>query len=322
MKTSVAVCTYNGEYFLKKQIDSILNQTHPVDEIIICDDKSTDGTLDILYSYKKAFPKLFEIHINEKNLRSVKNFEKALSLCNNDIIFLCDQDDIWVNDKVEKYLNYFIKHPNISVIASNGFRIDEYGHSLDVITIWDVIGLMRDEKIKINFFEIISFSGNIATGATMAIKKDFLKKTLPFPEVTEFHHDEWLALIAASEEKFDFIDDKTFYYRQHNNQQVGGVFFENTEKKKRILLKFFNLNFNAQNFSNYKHLLKRIANSYKKHKNILEQSNIHHEIFSKNLILFKDLFYKYKNEMKKKYPIRFFILNIFDIINNKRQLEE
>jgi len=320
LKTSVAICTYNGELFLKKQIDSILSQTRSVDEIIVCDDRSTDATVDILNSYKEKYPNLFHIYINEKNLRSVKNFEKALSLCNNEIIFLSDQDDIWVDNKVEKYLSHFDKNPEISVIASNGFGIDEKDQILDVITIWDVISFIRKEGKKLDYFEIISFSGNVATGATMALKKDFLQKTIPFPQVLEFHHDEWIALIAASEGKFDFIDDKTFYYRQHVNQQVGGVFFENTERRKKRLIKFFNPDFNEISFTNYKHILKRTCNSYEKTKNLKDNVVIHQGIFTKNLEVFKNIFYKYKKEMLKKYPIRSFFLNISDKINNKRQL--
>lgn len=225
MKTSVALCTYNGEKYIKQQLDSILKQTVPVDEIIVCDDGSTDTTISIINSYQKQYPEIFKVHINEQNLRSVKNFEKAVSLCTNEIIFLSDQDDIWIDEKVQIYLNHFNKNPNISVIASNGYGIDENDNILNVITIWDVIPFIRKTGKELNYFEIISFSGNIATGATMAIKKDFIQKTIPFPMVPEFHHDEWIALIAASENKFDFLDTKTFYYRQHQNQQVGGVFF-------------------------------------------------------------------------------------------------
>lgn len=321
MKTSVALCTYNGEKFLNKQIDSILDQTITVDEIIVCDDQSTDSTISILNSYKEKYPDIFKIHINEKNLRSVKNFEKAVSLCTNEIIFLSDQDDIWTPEKVEKYLNHFKTNPTIEVIASNGFAIDDNDQILDVITIWDVISFIRAEKKEPNYFEIISFSGNIATGAAMAIKNSFIKKTIPFPEIPEFHHDEWIALIASSENKFDFIDDKMFYYRKHDNQQVGGVFFENTSKTKNTLIKFFNPNFNDTSFSNYKYILKRACNSYNKNKALLEKSAIQQNIFIRNLEIFKKIFIKYKNEMSRKYPIHSFILNITDKINNKRQLE-
>ena len=87
MKTSVALCTFNGEKYLRKQLDSILEQTVAVDEIVVCDDLSTDATLSILNQYKETFPNIFKIHANEKNLRSVKNFEKAISLCENEIVF-------------------------------------------------------------------------------------------------------------------------------------------------------------------------------------------------------------------------------------------
>lgn len=99
MKTSVALCTYNGEKYIKEQLDSILNQTKKVDEIIVCDDCSSDKTVEILNHYSSTNPGLFKIYINEQNLRSVKNFEKAITLCTGDIIFLSDQDDFWVNEK-------------------------------------------------------------------------------------------------------------------------------------------------------------------------------------------------------------------------------
>ena len=125
MKISVALCTYNGEKFLKEQLDSILNQTIAVDEIIICDDKSTDTTLSILRDYKKKYPTIISIYENENTLKSVKNFEKAISLCTGDIIFLSDQDDIWVDIKVEKYCDYFNENAAIQVLASNGYCINE-----------------------------------------------------------------------------------------------------------------------------------------------------------------------------------------------------
>ena len=109
MKLSVALCTFNGEIFLKEQLDSILNQSINIDEIIVCDDQSTDNTKQILESYKKDNPDLFKIYYNEKNLRSNKNFEKAIKLTSGDYIFLSDQDDIWKENKVEETLAVFKK---------------------------------------------------------------------------------------------------------------------------------------------------------------------------------------------------------------------
>ena len=135
MTTSVALCTFNGEKFLKEQLDSILNQTVTIDEIIVCDDGSTDATISILNSYKEKFPEIFNIYINEENLRSVKNFEKAMLLCKNEIIFLSDQDDIWEKNKVEKCLDFFKKEEEIDVFCSNAFIINEKGEKLQKHTI-------------------------------------------------------------------------------------------------------------------------------------------------------------------------------------------
>ena len=115
MKISVAICTFNGEKFLQEQINSILEQTLKVDEIVICDDCSTDNTWDILKDYKTNNPSLFQIHRNEINLKSNKNFEKAIGLCTGCYIFLSDQDDIWKNDKVEKTLAVLIKIQKLKV---------------------------------------------------------------------------------------------------------------------------------------------------------------------------------------------------------------
>lgn len=320
MKTSIALCTYNGEKFLKKQLDSILEQTTIVDEIVVCDDGSKDNTVSILNAYKEAHPHIFKIFINEKNLRSVKNFEKAMSLCSNEIIFLCDQDDLWIPEKVEIFLKHFKENTEISVIASNGFGINDNGEILDVITIWDVIGFLRKRNYKLDYYEILNITGNVATGATMAVKKEFLPKILPFPQIKEFHHDEWIALISSLEKKFDFLDEKTIYYREHDNQQVGGVFYKNTIKNKAGLLGLFTQNFDDKSFANYKFLLKRVANTYKKNKNLYEKADVQKDLFKQNLQHFQNLFLEMKKEMRTGHPIKSFLLDRADKITKKRQL--
>ena len=204
MKISVALCTYNGEKFLKEQIDSILNQTQKVDEIVVCDDGSTDCTIEILKEYDRKYPNIFHIYRNKVNLRSVKNFEKAISLCSGDVIFLSDQDDIWVSHKVEKYVAYFNANPHITVLASNGYCIDENSKVHDKYSIWDVPQFLREAKAPLNYYHIITQISNIATGSTMAFKKEIVAKAIPFPVSEGFHHDEWLALISSKNKNFEF----------------------------------------------------------------------------------------------------------------------
>ncbi len=229
MKTSVALCTFNGEKYLRKQLDSILEQTVAVDEIVVCDDLSTDATLSILNQYKETFPNIFKIHANEKNLRSVKNFEKAISLCENEIVFLCDQDDMWVPEKVEVILNQFKISPELQVIATNAFIINDDEDMLNESTIYDI-----PSKTTKEMKEILFFHQNFCTGATMAVRKYFADDLMPFPPENLFHHDEWIALKASLKNHLLFLNDRLIKYRIHQNQLVGGVIFSEQDLQKRL----------------------------------------------------------------------------------------
>ncbi len=323
MKTSVALCTYNGEKFLPIQLDSILNQTKKIDEIVVCDDGSTDSTMKILENYHDKFPDIFRIYRNKENLRSVKNFEKTISLCTNEIIFLSDQDDVWLPTKVEKYIRFFEENHDISVLCSNGFGIDENGKKLDVITIWDIPKLVKDRDGFFDYFKSISLLGNIATGASMALRKSFLPSVMPFPILSRFHHDEWIALVASEKGEFELIDDKLFQYRVHDSQQVGGVFYKNDAKTKNNLLKFHQYNADVSSFSQGKRLLKRLSKAHQKN---IELASILGEnqkkIFVDNIDYIEKLYHSTRNSWKKKYPVRSQLLSIIDSFRKKRKLYE
>ena len=102
------MCTFNGAEFLPAQLESILAQTRPPDEIVVCDDASTDETTGILRSFAADSVKL---KFNQQNVGSVKNFEQAISLCTGDVIALSDQDDVWREDKLELIESAFHKNP-------------------------------------------------------------------------------------------------------------------------------------------------------------------------------------------------------------------
>ncbi|WP_428225322.1 glycosyltransferase [Flavobacterium sp.] len=319
MKVSVALCTYNGEKYLNEQIDSILNQTRKVDEIIVCDDRSTDQTLSILKQYKVKYPNVFKIFENATTLRSVKNFEKAIQKCSGDVIFLSDQDDIWALNKVECYLLFFDKNPTINVVASNGYCIDENSNIHDKYAIWDVPFFLENKGVEFEFFKLISMTGNIATGASMAFKKEILVSIFPFPIIENFHHDEWIAIISSSMNQFAFINDKCFYYRIHSDQQVGGVFYKKSDYQRNMLINVFDLKNPANNFVGYKRRIKKIISNFERN-SLLEQSDPRYSILFQNskkeLI---DLYHFNKNQMKNDYPVRNFLLNFSDKFLNKRK---
>lgn len=290
-----------------------------VDEIVVCDDGSTDGTVQILKEYEQQFPNLFKISINEKNLQSVKNFEKAIEICRGEIIFLSDQDDVWMPNKVQAMLTYFETHPKINVLASNGFGIDEKSNELKVYSLWDIPQFFVERNIKVVYYKIFSSIRNIATGASMALRRNFLPQITPFPEIKGFHHDAWIALVAATQNSFDLLPQKLFKYRIHENQQVGDVFFEKTEKSKKLLIQEFDYSVSDQRFGSYKNVLKRISKSYKQNQ-LLGAHKDHQKI--SNLVKkdLEEMFYKHQREVKKKYPIRYFFLKIYDVILKKRRL--
>ena len=319
MKTSVAFCTYNGEKYIREQLDSIFNQTLPVDEIIICDDRSSDNTIAIIQEYQAKFPSIITLHINEENLRSVKNFEKAISLCTNDIIFLSDQDDSWLPNKVEKYIHFFYENPNITTIASNGFCMDDNSKPLDLYTIWDVPGFLNEEKIAFDYFKLITQVGNFVTGAAMAFRKSFVSNILPFPTLKDYHHDEWIATIATSSNSFAFLEDKYFNYRVHSSQQVGGISYAKTQKIKKSLISSYNLN-EFKTFIDYKRRLKKLKKNYDRNSDLLNHITHKNDVIvnAKNQLF--DDFNSTLVRFKKDFPIGAFLLSMMDKITNKRKI--
>jgi len=311
---SVALCSYNGEKYIHQQIDSILNQTHRPSEIVVCDDGSTDRTPEILAEYQKQYPEIFRIHFNEINLRSVKNFEKAISLCSKAIIFLSDQDDIWAENKAEKIVSFLDNHAEIDVVATNGFCIDENGAVHEKYSLWDAPVFLKEKGKNIDYFEIILLC-NIATGASMAFRAALKPEIMPFPVLKDYHHDEWIALNTARKGRFEFLNDKLFYYRTHQEQQVGGVFFDKTEEGKAKLMRFFDLE--PTSFSSYKRLLKRLLRFYEIN-TIIENKNQEHTFCNTSQSI-KERYDALKNEFKNKFPLKSRILFLVDKIMGKKR---
>lgn len=222
-KLSVALCTYNGIAYLQEQLDSIMQQSFMVDEVIICDDGSTDGTIAFIQKYKEVQPVKIQLFINEENLRVTKNFEKAISLCTGDIIFFADQDDIWEYDKVKKITEYFDVNKQKDVVFTNAFLLDNNIKVND--TAWDKRNFRDTEKqlVKdpVQMLRFLLLKWNVATGATMALRRKAIHRYIPFGSFPHYLHDHQLVLMAAVENKLGFIDECLITYRMHADQQIG-----------------------------------------------------------------------------------------------------
>lgn len=215
--TSVALCTFNGEQYIQQQLQSISDQTNLPGEIIICDDGSADKTIGIINQFKKNAKIDVKLFINERRLGSTNNFEKAIGLCSGEIIFLCDQDDIWAKDKIEKLCLYFKDNPSKCLVFTNAFLIEN--GLVTKNTLWqEILFNQQDDK---NLFSYLLVNGNVATGATLAVKKSCVARFLPFTSSNYWLHDGQLVLQAAVTNSAGFLPDCLTYYRRHHNQLVG-----------------------------------------------------------------------------------------------------
>lgn len=222
-KISVALCTCNGEKYIHSQLNSIFNQTHLPDEIIICDDNSEDDTFNLVRGVTKESSIKIQIIKNTIRLNVVRNFEKAISLCTGDIIFLSDQDDIWMSDKVEKIYSYFDENPKINVVFTNAHLIDDNDLSFTDKTLFDAVnftGLTQQYFMEGFGIELLNIENRI-TGATMAFRKKYVSQLLPFPELNGVVHDELIALPAIVNQSIGFLDDCLMNYRIHSDQKLG-----------------------------------------------------------------------------------------------------
>lgn len=202
---SVALAAFNGEKYIKEQLISILKQSVPVDEIVVSLDKSKDRTYAILEHYKKADSRIKVIDGPNKGV--IKNFENAINLCSGDIIFLCDQDDVWLEDKVKSVLIEFEKDPKINLVIHDAIITDEK------------LNILHSSFFKKNNSEkgkLKNIIKNSYVGACMAFRKELKKSILPFPKNIPMH-DQWIGLIAEFKGDVAFLKDALIKYRRHQN---------------------------------------------------------------------------------------------------------
>lgn len=213
----ILLATYNGEKYLKEQLDSIINQTYKDFRLIISDDGSTDSTCDILEEYVKKDSRII-IYCQKKNLGVTKNFEFLLSKVENDFFMFSDQDDIWKKDKIEKCLNK-INESNADLVYSDLEVVDE-DLNITYESYWKLKGF--DTKVrKYNNFNSL-YLNNFITGCTILSKKEWIEKVLPVPSGSEFViFDYWLALMISQEGKMVYVDEPLLQYRQHKKNTIG-----------------------------------------------------------------------------------------------------
>ncbi len=215
----IMVATYNGEKFLREQLDSLLSQSYENIAVEICDDGSSDETLAIAEEYCEK-DKRFSLHRNETNQGYVKNFLKALQRSRASYMMLCDQDDIWYNDKVERTLDKMK-------------QTERENANVPVLVYSDAMNYDSETRQKLGRFHATShlntkkvdtphlFMENKCIGCTIMVNgkmRDYLHE---LPEEIRVH-DWWLALICSHFGRIEYLDEPTLLYRQHSGNMIGG----------------------------------------------------------------------------------------------------
>ncbi len=221
---SVALCTHNGARFIGEQLDSIFAQTVLPDELVISDDASTDGTVEIVaraFENRQNTPAHVLLE-NNPALGVTKNFERAMLACTSEIILFSDQDDRWMPNRVERSLAAFEDHPEVLLVHSDANLIRANGDLLpgSLFGVYSVDAAARSRLASTGAFELL-MRRNLVTGATAAVRRSLAVAAAPFPP--SWVHDEWLAIVAALSGRIVPIDETLIEYRQHGSNEIGAV---------------------------------------------------------------------------------------------------
>ena len=199
--TSIALTTYNGSRYIEDQIRSILNQSKTPDQLLISDDFSQDGTLAKITPILQDFNLNFQILTSSHNSGYTRNFERALQYCTGDIIFCCDQDDVWFPNKIDSVVSFFDQNDNVMLLI----------HDVEFCS----KTLLPTGKFKLKEIEnLYNAKRSYVTGMATAARRDFIEFCLPIP--TNISYDLWIHSCAFYLDVKYILQDTLAYYRRHD----------------------------------------------------------------------------------------------------------
>ena len=215
VRCSVAMASYNGELYIAEQIESVLKNIGKKDELIISDDGSSDKTREIIQTYMAKDSRIQLIDGPRRGV--VKNFENALKHTTGEVVFLCDQDDVWTDNKVQKVLDAMNSGVTLVLHDAEVFQGEEVVYP----------SFMQHRGSRRGVFQNILKNSYI--GCCMAIKRELLEYAIPFPQKICMH-DQWIGLISEIYGKSCFIDDRLLRYRRHG-KNASSMTGQKTSKK-------------------------------------------------------------------------------------------
>ena len=319
---SVCIATYNGEKFIEKQLQSILDQTKSVDEVIICDDRSTDNTTKIIKSFieKNGLKDSWKFSVNEKNIGYCLNFYGAIEKAKGDLIFLCDQDDMWHKDKVQVMYDYMNKHADTYVLASRYQLIDKTDQAIDNLKIPYYSTKDDGSTEDISVDSLIGCSW--IRGFSICFRSEIKEYLVPIDVKSILAHDWYICSIGASLGKAVILNRVLCSHRFHgDNVSLSDMnrkeFLGSREKRVSGLKESINAHsYIATLCEKEKHTILRFVKFEKKRLKFLDTKNLfvwlslffsltHYKKYYKSIrgafrVWLGDFFYGYNINFKKK----------------------
>lgn len=230
----ILMASYNGADYIEKQIDSILHQTYQEFLLWIRDDGSSDRTMEILNRYEKEYPEKIRIIRDGKGNLGVRlNFNELLQYSKQEYCMFCDQDDIWLPEKIEKTLRKMqeIEQGRPAFVFTDLMLIDEKDRVISD-SMWEYAGVNpKETSLSKLLYQ------NVATGCTVMINRALVRLAGTIPAECDMH-DYWLALLAASFGVIDYLPEPLIQYRQHMGNQIGSFHIQPMKERFKKLAVF------------------------------------------------------------------------------------
>lgn len=303
----IVMPTYNGEKYLKEQIDSILNQSYKDIRLIISDDGSKDSTVQILKEYEEKDERV-KVYVQPQNLGVVGNIEFLLKKVENPYYMLADQDDVWLQEKVEKSLEK-LKKENADLVFGDLEVVNKELKTM-YLSFGDFMLLNRKINKYINS-DRLNYLYNCVTGCTVLARKETIEKILPLPTRSKYLiHDHWIGIMASLNGKLAYMPEKYIKYRQHGNNEVGtNKISHGFEKLDQVRELFINVKLGVfgtyiENNDRFPAKLQKLNNeAYEYFKMVETKKNINFKKWG----VFHEL---YKTEKISYYILNFIIMNL------------
>ncbi len=266
LKVSIAMCTYNGQRFLAAQLQSFLDQTVRPDELVVCDDGSSDDSVALVQAFAARAPFVVRLIRNPQKLGYIRNFEQAIAQCTGDLVFLCDQDDVWAARKIEKLRDVFAAEPQVGLVLHDFVRVNAEGGPYDFpeerYGERQLLGAELPDEVRTHGIRAFLLPSPRAwCGCMMAFRREWSSVLLPiYPGKG---HDDWILKLLGLLTEVRFVGEPLIQYRMHssnsNNHEVGRkawvVFFLKLHKR----LHNIRMGYSKKNF--YRWILRRIEAS-------------------------------------------------------------